>query len=191
MFSKPTAICIYLAPITVESLESDVVEVEHKLRKARSYYADKVAEYRREAPSCTDDEVRIMEQEGIFPRGGMECLRGSYARVITLEKHLANVKQVAFLLRPTSAKLRVVVVEAGGIAGELRSRGYRFERDGYGFGDRSRSAWCKRVFLDDLSLGLLAVELASLGIEIQMDGCLGDAVANVRYKMRQAAETGL
>jgi hypothetical protein len=186
-FGRPTAICTYLAPITSDGLKADVIEVESKLLRARECYREKRAEYRKRVPSCTDTEIEVFERGG-RGREDMSELRAVLGQLSILERHLENVRQVAKLLRPTPAKLRVMVVEAGDLASDLRERGYRFERDGYWsdpFGVHARSAFCKRVLADDVSLGLLAVELVVLGIEIQMDGQLSEAVASVKYKMSQ------
>jgi len=170
---RPTAICTYLAPITTEGLEADVVELVHKVERARACYREKIAE-----------------------RGGkdekdMACMWAVCGEVEILERHLECARELVRLLRPAPAKIRVMVVGAGDLGKDLQERGYRYEQDGYWsdpFGVHARPAWCKRVLVDDVSLGRLAVELAGLGIEIQMDGQLGEAVASLKYKMSQVVE---
>lgn len=163
--------------VTAEQIAANVDAAQTKLDKAVSFYQARLADYRARTPNCDDECVRLMETRGSTPIHSMYSLLNDFNTTKDARRRVEFAKQV----KPRSASINIAVIDSFDIKDQLKTKGYRFNRDGYWVdfaGINVKAAWCKSIKPD--AIDSTVAELQALGCELVMDSAINSAVANIK-----------
>ena len=180
-----TAILTYLEAVSAAGLlaQADVQVAE--AAKRRAAYDKAEAAYRRDRSHVTDDEIRRMQTHGTCGTLGMHSLLSAYKYWQDAERQARQLRELAAVTKPASARVRIAVTDAFAVKDALKAAGYRFDREGHWvdfLGLRVQSAWVKTLAADDgQELATALRHLSELGIALRPDVAINAMVRNLQY----------
>ena len=154
--------------ITQDDINRDAQAAQDKAVAAR-------AEYERQ---CANEKISpenkaAGESGRLCSGGGWDSVKTQWIRVQRAESSARQAADSAKHRKPRKATVKIAVVDSYDIKDELKSRGYRFSRDGYRvdfLGMQIKAAWVREVAPGEAETEVAA--LRELGATVEADSAI-------------------